>query len=277
MSAPSAASRTPLSGGHHKSPSMSLPYSMVPTLNTRTRSRGTIFALISLVTLSAFVFYTQTDISFSHSYLRHRPISAHDQEHLLLNLEAVAAAHHGSPASGAKHKSAFTRPPLALTATQELGAVSAFIASLPQNVIPVGVDPQRPIDPQLILDFDTRSPYAMEEVDRIVEDVWLQNPVMVYGKLYSPLTREVKAMLNDLNLRPPPLYIDLDTRDDVEILAPMLTRLVGASDMPVVLVSGKPLGPIERVRELKADGGLQQLIKAAGAVIGGGGKRRKHH
>jgi hypothetical protein len=77
---------------------------------------------------------------------------------------------------------------MALTPAQELAAVSSFLASLPQNVIPPSVDPALPIDPELVLDFDTRSPHAMEEVERVVDDVWSRNPVMLYGKvcLLSP-------------------------------------------------------------------------------------------
>jgi hypothetical protein len=65
------------------------------------------------------------------------------------------------------------------------------MAALPQNVIPTDIDPAQPIDPQLVIDFDTRSPRAEEEVANIVSDVWLRNPVVVFSK--------VKC----LSLRPP--------------------------------------------------------------------------
>lgn len=70
-----------------------------------------------------------------------------------------------------------------LSPEQELGAVTAFMAALPQNVIPPDVDPTQPIDPQLVLDFDTRSPRAEEEVNNVVSDVWLRNPVVVFSKV----------------------------------------------------------------------------------------------
>lgn len=74
-------------------------------------------------------------------------------------------------------------PQIALNATQELACLSSFIASLPQNVVPSTVDTSKPTDPQLILDFDTRGPHAKEEVEAIVQDVWLRNPVMLYSKV----------------------------------------------------------------------------------------------
>ena len=61
--------------------------------------------------------------------------------------------------------------------------MTAFMAALPQNVIPTDIDPTEPIDPQLVLDFDTRSPRAGEEVDNVVSDVWLRNPVVVFSKV----------------------------------------------------------------------------------------------
>lgn len=75
------------------------------------------------------------------------------------------------------------RPALELSTAEELAAISSFIASLPQNVIPPSVDPAQPIDPQLVLDFDTRSSRAADEVRHMVEDVWSRNPVFVYSKV----------------------------------------------------------------------------------------------
>jgi len=70
-----------------------------------------------------------------------------------------------------------------LDAPQELAAISSFLASQPQNVIPLSVNPSRPIDPELILDFDTRRSRAGEEVARMVADVWQSNPVFLYSKV----------------------------------------------------------------------------------------------
>lgn len=75
------------------------------------------------------------------------------------------------------------RPPLKLDSAQELAAISSFIASLPQNVLPPTIDPSKPIDPQLVLDFDTRSPRASEEVRQMVDECWSRNPVFVYSKV----------------------------------------------------------------------------------------------
>lgn len=70
-----------------------------------------------------------------------------------------------------------------LSEVEELAALSGFLASLPQNVVPPHVDPSQPLDPQLILDFDTRGSRAQEEVISFTEDVWARNPVFLYAKV----------------------------------------------------------------------------------------------
>ncbi|KAJ6538872.1 hypothetical protein DFH09DRAFT_72742 [Mycena vulgaris] len=270
MAVPHMSSRTPLRTTHHRSTSsMSLPFTVMAGLNPkRHRNRTTILALFALISLCAYVLCSQYAITISPAY----------QMHHLDTPPADQLVHPGgrnSELSAKKKQKSAGRPPIALTPAQELAAVSSFLASLPQNVIPSSVDPALPIDPELVLDFDTHSRHAMEEVQRVVEDVWAQNPVMLYGKLYSPATREIKSILSGMNLRPPPLVIDVDTRDDAEILTPMLTRLTAASDLPILLVAGEPVGSIAQIRTLFVNGELQRLIKSSGAVSDSG-KRRKH-
>ncbi|KAJ6507274.1 hypothetical protein C8R47DRAFT_966912 [Mycena vitilis] len=234
----------------------------------RNRNRTGLLALLALIALCAFVICTRFTLSMSSEYLRQPPVEtvpAPDQQ--VFDLHKTHAAK--------KHKKLPSGPTISLTPEQELAAVSSFIISLPQNVIPLSVDPSLPVDPELVLDFDTRSTHAMEEVERVVADVWARNPVLLYGKFYSPATREIKSILSDMNLRPPPFIVDVDTRDDVEVLAPMLARLTESTELPVLLIGGKPVGSLAQIREMLASGDLQRLIKSSGAVIGGG-KRRKH-
>jgi hypothetical protein len=123
------------------------------------------------------------------------------------------------------------RPDVLLSPEQELGALTAFMAALPQNVVPSNIDPSRPIDPQLVLDFDTRSPEAPDEIDDVVLGVWMNNPIVLFSKVWrglwivslfrilirrlqlrSAVSREVKAILQDMDLKPPPTIFDVDQR-----------------------------------------------------------------
>lgn len=79
-----------------------------------------------------------------------------------------------------------SRPQITLTPEEELAALSSFIISLPhQNILPPSVDPSQPIDPQLILDFDTRRDGAGAELKRLVTATWENNPVVMYTKVRS--------------------------------------------------------------------------------------------
>lgn len=98
---------------------------------------------------------------------------------------------------------------------------------------------------------------------------------MLDFKLYSPVSREVKSILTSLRLRPAPTIIDVDTRDDADVLRPLLGRVTASSELPILLVGGKPVGTVEEIRALHKSGELRKLITAAGAVVDGA-KKKKH-
>ncbi|KAF8635190.1 hypothetical protein AX17_003966 [Amanita inopinata Kibby_2008] len=230
------------------------------------RRRITAVALLFLAAISLFVLFMQ-DAFFS------APTSASRSKSMLKGnveqaLETLRAHQHKPHHPG--HRSQ-----VQLDTAQELAAVSSFLASLPQNVIPSFVDPSLPIDPQLILDFDTRGPRANQEVQAMVHDVWSRNPVFLYSKVYSSVSREVKSLLAGMHLRPAPTIIDVDIRDDVDVLIPLISRLTGNAELPVLIVGGKLLGSLPEIRVLERNGELRNLIAAAGAVIDGA-KRKKH-
>ncbi|KAJ3514615.1 hypothetical protein NMY22_g14673 [Coprinellus aureogranulatus] len=165
-------------------------------------------------------------------------------------------------------------PALELSPEEELAAISSFIASLPQNVIPPTVDPVQPIDPQLVLDFDTRSSRATDEVRHMVDDVWSRNPVFVYSKLYSPVSRELKTILANLYLKPAPTIVDVDMRDDADVLKPVLSRLTGSDELPILLIGGKVFSSMDEIREMAKDERLAQLVSEAGAMVNGAKKKK---
>ncbi|TFK66552.1 hypothetical protein BDN72DRAFT_859836 [Pluteus cervinus] len=175
-----------------------------------------------------------------------------------------------SSSSGSNRgSSGSSREQIKLSEAEELAAVSSFLASLPQNVLPPHVDPSLPLDPQLILDFDTTSSRAHDEVQTLVNDVWARNPVFLYAKHFSATSREAKSILSGYNLRPEPTIIDVDVRDDADVLGPLLTRLTHLDDLPVLLIGGKVIGGIEEMRLARASGELKELIQEAGGIVDG--------
>jgi len=236
------------------------PLSFMATKNARkarTRNRTSLLVFLSLVFLSSYIFFVQRPV-LSASITPHRSTAASSTLAEALDAMRVASD---------QHRKVFTnQPQVQLTPGQELAAVSSFLASLPANVIPPSVDPSRPIDPQLVLDFDTRSSRASDELEVMVEEVWSRNPVLLYSKLYSPVSREIKAILFALNLHPAPTIMDVDIRDDADVLKPMLLRLTSSSDLPILLIGGEPVGSIADIRDMAESGELQKKIRQAGAV-----------
>jgi hypothetical protein len=203
----------------------------------KARLRATALALLSLVLLSGYIFLvaqpslTQAPLPL----LRTRPNAAHEPDSLAVLLAKYR--HHPSP----PHADA---PPLALDAAQELAAVTSFMAALPQNVLPPSVDPAAPLDPTLVLDFDARSPAAKAELDELVRDVWTRNPVVVFSKvrargpatcprpahshltqMRSPVSRELKSLLEAMKLHPAPTFFDVDQRGTPRVLPSSLPCL----------------------------------------------------
>lgn len=148
-------------------PNMSLFPWLVDSLHPRKfRLRTTLLCLLSLISLTTYICLISPP---AHSFERHHHHPPHWR-----NLAAQFPLPPPSPPP---------RPDVLLSPEQELGALTAFMAALPQNVIPSNIDPSRPIDPQLVLDFDTRGPEAGDEIDDVVLGVWMNNPVVLFSKV----------------------------------------------------------------------------------------------
>ena len=185
MPLPRINSRTPLQPPPMSTVTPLTAYLMAAFHSRKTKHRTTFLALLALVCLTGYIFvmhasYLAPPISLSDS-------SAADQ--LAIALETLQNSRLTPGNSGISHSHRLGKgnrqniPPLRLDPSQELAAITSFLASLPQNVLPPTVDSARPIDPQLVLDFDTRGYRAQEEVKAMIEDVWTRNPVFLYSKV----------------------------------------------------------------------------------------------
>ncbi|KAK0462620.1 uncharacterized protein EV420DRAFT_1619126 [Desarmillaria tabescens] len=223
----------------------------------KSRFRTTFLALFVICFLSTYIFVFQQRALQAPLGLKRPDRPAADQ--IAKALETIRTS-----ADAATLRKAYTnQPQLRLDTMQELAAVSSFLASLPQNVIPSFVDPSLPIDPQLVVDFDPQSPRVADEIQDMIDDVWTRHPVFLYSKLYSPVSREIKAILADLYLRPAPMIMDVDVREDSAVLEPLLERVLATDDLPILLIGGHYSGE------------LKEMIRAAGAVIDGAKKKHK--
>ncbi|KXN90950.1 hypothetical protein AN958_03017 [Leucoagaricus sp. SymC.cos] len=241
----------------------------VASLHPRqSRLQASFLAFISLILLSIYVLLVHCLGASTSLVLRSPDVKTPSQ--LSLALETIRKSSVSAMPQGDE-----SVEQIQLTKAQELAAVSSFLASLPQNQVPSFVDPSTPIDPQLVLDFDVRSPRAHQEVQAMVEDVWSRNPVFLYSRRYSSASRDVKSLLNSLRLKPAPTIIDVDVRDDADVLIPMLHRLTSNSEFPILLVAGRSIGTIQEIHRMEHDGTLRRMIAESGATINGA-KHKKH-
>lgn len=173
----------------------------------KNRFRATAIALLSLVALSTYiVLFAGPSLSTAPLALRRQPHTERPSawQQFAMN---YAAKYAGSQADAPEQ-----RQTVVLDPAQELAALTAFMAALPQNVLPTAVDPALPLDPELVLDFDTRSPGAREEVAEVVHDAWHRNPVVLFTKARSSVSREIKEYVDALNLKPAQTVFDVDER-----------------------------------------------------------------
>ncbi|KAF9520326.1 hypothetical protein BS47DRAFT_1323840 [Hydnum rufescens UP504] len=145
-------------------------------------------------------------------------------------------------------------------------------------MIPGTVDPTRPIDSELVLEFNTRSERARAEVAELVSETWAQSPLVLFTEVRgsrSPASKSVKELLKPYALLPRPVIFDVDQRTDEAVLRPLLFRLTSSKSLPIVIVGGKVMAAQELVT-LDASGDLTDVLEAAGAVVDGlPGKFRK--
>lgn len=149
---------------------MPLSAKVFPIRPPKFRRRATFLALVALVTFFLYLFL--------HSPFPASTARKSGPSNVERVLETLKAHHQNLKPFPTEH-----RKQVHLDAAQELAAVSSFLASLPHNIIPSYVDASLPIDPQLVMDFDTRGPRAEQEVRAMVADVWTRNPVFLYSKV----------------------------------------------------------------------------------------------
>ncbi|KAF8678449.1 hypothetical protein RHS04_05265 [Rhizoctonia solani] len=167
-----------------------------------------------------------------------------------------------------QQKSTASAEPLNLTPAMELGALVAFLTDrAAENALPLTIDPQQQIPADVMLDFDTRSDFAQLEVDDLVQDTWMRNPVVIFSKVHSPQGRDLKKIFASYKLKPAPVIFDVDQREDAAVLEPVLYRLIGETSLPIVLLGGRSIGSPSDITKLHDSGDLEQAMKSAGVSI----------
>ena len=120
---------------------------------------------------------------------------------------------------------------LQLTPADELAALTAFMAALPWNALPSHINPNVPLDPNIILDFDPSHPRARSEMDALRRETWQLNPVVLFGKSRNAPTREIRSALENIGVDTNAvMQFDMADRVDSDLVMNVLRRLVSTVD-----------------------------------------------
>jgi len=127
------------------------------------------------------------------------------------------------------------------------------------------------LDPTVAIDLDV---YAAGEstLDWLKEKALIDKnyPVVVFSKTYCPFSKRAKELLATYDIQPPPKIIEVDMRDDGNVIKLLLSRLTNHATFPNILLRGKSIGGSDDLQELHAKQSLPKLIEQAGAKSNGG-------
>lgn len=155
---------------------------------------------------------------------------------------------------------------LILTPRDELVGLISFLTSTSASALP-RIDPSKPLDPQLILDFDHTKPTARQDMRQLESDMMALFPVILFGRMRDPHHREMMKMLSQYKIDPPPLIVEVDQRADAETLIPLLARLLGSPQLPQLVLGGTAAGSYKEAQKALDDKTFKQWIARSGADI----------
>ncbi|ORX39927.1 hypothetical protein BD324DRAFT_615560 [Kockovaella imperatae] len=159
------------------------------------------------------------------------------------------------------------RPHLAFQNTyEELAALISFVTSTTANSLP-DLNPERPIDPSTVLDFDPSHENARDDLDLLVEHVNTVYPLVLFGKMRDPWHREIRKILHSYRIYPEPLIVDVDQRRDHHVFVPLLQRLLDTPDLPQVLIRGQVIGSYHEILAMKDSETLVPTLEGYGLSV----------
>jgi len=131
------------------------------------------------------------------------------------------------------------------------------------------LNPQQEIDMRVYSSFNSDEDWVKHV--KVLENHY---PVVVFSKTYCPFSKKANALLESYQLEPAPKIIEVDLREDTEILKVILTRLTAHSTYPNVMLRGKTIGGADKLQELHEQGQLKTLFEKAGVKVRGRVERK---
>lgn len=104
-------------------------------------------------------------------------------------------------------------------------------------------------------------------MEQLIEDIYTIFPLIIVGQMRDPHHREMLRTMSLYTLSPPPLIIEVDQREDAEILVPLLSRLIDTDVMPQVIVKGYAAADAPKLAALHASGDLELYFQGSGITL----------
>ncbi|KAF8497663.1 thioredoxin-like protein [Gautieria morchelliformis] len=159
--------------------------------------------------------------------------------------------------------SLFTRSSTAVT-IDELNGLLYTVAHT-KHVLPHTLDPSGPIAPSVWVPGEPINsklwPQRIAKLD--------QTPLIVFSKSYCPYSRRAKDLLARYGLNPVPHIVEVDLRDDGDIIKRLLTRLTDHATFPNIILRGRSLGGYDDLQHLHETGVLEHELEEAGVHVTG--------
>jgi hypothetical protein len=147
----------------------------------------------------------------------------------------------------------------------KLIADNQFITATTANALPP-LDPEQPLSPEAILDFDPSRDDATEDFEFTKSETNTVYPIVLFGKMRDPWHREIQKVLAEYKITPSPLIVDIDQRRDHLLFTPLLARLFDSPELPQLALAGESLGSYHEILDLKDSGKLRSTLEASGLV-----------
>jgi len=126
------------------------------------------------------------------------------------------------------------------------------------------LDPAKDVDLKVYSSFDGDDDWVKH-----VRELENASPLVVFSKSYCPYSRRAKSLLQTYSLDPAPRVIEVDLREDGDLLKVILTRLTKHSTFPNIILRGHPLGGSDDLQALHDAGKLEELFEENGLAVHG--------
>ncbi|KAI0315228.1 thioredoxin-like protein [Amylostereum chailletii] len=160
---------------------------------------------------------------------------------------------------------------------QEIHGLLHFVVNKPDKIlVPAGtiqgdegaLDPTRPIELRVYGEDGAQDGSEGEWRERI-RALDRDTPLVVFSKTYCPYSKRAKDLLATYDLYPPPKIVEVDLRDDGDLIKAILARLTSHTTFPNIILKGESIGGSDTLLDLHTSRKLRRMFEKAGMQVRG--------